>query len=550
MLSVSIPRLRGNRLRTSEVRPRRVEEWLESLPRADARECAHLLYQALYAQNRIALESKNRLVLMELYRQPVSLTVDTLQQTYRMTSFPLSERERELVDFVRQLLTELGNGYKIVANDLLREGKKRSHHSELVTSIQRAIHFLGRALLNSYQAYVAAPAGAWREIHQLYQYAEINDLLNYPVAVEDTVTQDGLATVSETYERLLIVSAANPYGLLQGECVRLYDSIPLWEGEAEISAAPPMTETAARFVIDLHSDIPPVPVDKTSARTSSETLRFVNLIEVVRDIHRMLKGLEKDSTQRAVQSVVPGVNPAYTEMLRRVGRVLGGVKTRRQSHRTPREGGIPICRGVNAIHYYANGEQTIPVHSPAAAATTNPEHAGNDETAPGDAAQPSPWRVSEAHPRLHACKSKDESATGIRLFVTDGSDLQIRVGDVIGLQHPTPERWRAGVVRWIRSASNEVMEMGVQLLGPDLVPVKVIRRLDAATTEYAPGLLVPANRALKQPESLLLRRGLYEPGVSLFFDDGSTEPTAVTPLGVLERSGSFDQLMLAAPQLH
>ncbi|MDH3469249.1 MAG: hypothetical protein OES26_25765, partial [Gammaproteobacteria bacterium] len=275
MLSVSIPKLRGPRLRAAEVRPRRVEEWLESLPRADARECAQLLYQALYAQNRIALESNNRLVLMELYRQPVSFVVDSLQQAYRLTSFPLSERERELVDFVRQLLTELGNGYKIVANDLLREGRKKSHHSELVTSIQRAIHFLGRVLLNSYQAYVAAPSGVWREIHQLYTYAETNDLLNYPVAAEDTVTQDGLATVTETYQRLLIVSAANPYGLLQGECVRLYDSIPLWEGEAEIGAAPPISETAGRFVIDLQSDIPPVPVDKTSARASSENFRCV-----------------------------------------------------------------------------------------------------------------------------------------------------------------------------------------------------------------------------------------------------------------------------------
>ncbi|MDH3639246.1 MAG: hypothetical protein OES09_12415, partial [Gammaproteobacteria bacterium] len=312
MLSVSIPKLRGNRLRSSEVRPRRVEEWLESLPRADARECAQLLYQALYSQNRIALESKNRLVLMELYRQPVSFVVDSLQRTYRLTSFPLSERERQLVDFVRQLLTELGNGYKIVANDLLREGRKKSHHSELITSIQRAIHFLGRVLLNSYQAYVACPQGVWREIHQLYQYAESNDLLNYPVAAEDTVTQDGLATVTETYQRLLIVSAANPYGLLQGECVRLYDSIPLWEGEAEIGLTPPVVESAGRFVVDLHSDIPPVPVDKTSARVGSDNLRFVNLIEVVRDIHRMLKGLEKDSTRRAIQSAVPGVNPAYT----------------------------------------------------------------------------------------------------------------------------------------------------------------------------------------------------------------------------------------------
>ena len=92
--------------------------------------------------------------------------------------------------------------------------------------------------------------------------------------------------------------------------------------------------------------------------------------------------------------------------------------------------------------------------------------------------------------------------------------------------------------------------MGVQLLGPDLIPVKIIRRRNETTTEYAPGLLVPANRALKQPDSLLLNRGLYQPGTPLFFDDGSTEPMVVTPLGVLERSGSFDQLMLAAPQLH
>ncbi len=545
MLSVSIPKLRGGRHRGAEVRPRRVEEWLDSLPRADARECAHLLYQAIYAQNRIALEAKNRLVLMELYRKPVSFVVDNLQQTFRLASFPLSERERQLVDFLRQLLTELSNGYKIVANDLLREGKKKTHHAELVTAIQRAAHFLGRVLMNAYQAYVACPRGVWRELHQLYKYAEDNDLLRYPVAAEDTVTQDGLATVSETYERLLIVSGANPYGLLQGECVRLYDSIPLWEAQAEIGIAPPLDDCAARFIVDLQADIPPVPADKTAARVGSDSLRFVNLIDVVRDIHRMLKGLEKDSTQRAIQSAVPGVNPAYMDMLRRVGRVLGGVKTRRQSHRTPSDGGIPICRGVNTIHYYAAGERIL--SDPALPDTASSKA---DSATPNEGAEPSGWSYNENAHRLHACKTKDESATGVRLFVTKGSDLQIRVGDVVGLQHPTPERWRAGVVRWIRSSSQEVLEMGIQLLGPDLVPVTVKRRQGAHTTQAAPGLLVPANRVLKQPESLLLNRGIYERGADLFVDDGLTGPTPIAPVGLLERSGSFDQLMVASSPLH
>ena len=63
-------------------------------------------------------------------------------------------------------------------------------------------------------------------------------------------------------------------------------------------------------------------------------------------------------------------------------------------------------------------------------------------------------------------------------------------------------------------------------------------------SSFFQGLLLPGNRALRQPESLLVPRGMHNPGETLALSDREREETTVSPLYLLDRTGSYDQLLI------
>ncbi len=561
------------------MRPRQIEEWLAGLPKGNAHDSGRKLQQVLYNQNRSALDPATRVNLMELYQDTVIATVASLQQQYTTTSYPLSQRATETYELVQRLITEMANGYKVTANDLAASLGEADQRDALALAIQRSVHYLSAALLNAYEVYVACPVGVWRDLHQLYQFVEATDLLALSVAVPASIdAQNTDTTIAAAYRRILLVGACNPYGLLQAECRRLYQLIPILRSETVVTRELEYADPTGRFLIGLGWDAPPVPVVKAPRRKNEEHLRLLVVLDVVREVHSLLKNLERGSTLRALHTALPGAEPAHGDLLRRVGRVLGGINVRRRSNRTAKEAAVALCTGVNAIHYFASGQRRfqppvdageptegVPAPTPGLALAVNddldtaeevyidladPVLAANgliqDIGAPEGAARPpdDQWGRGVTY-RLHECLTVDESATGLRLKIYTPSDLRMRVGDPIALCYPTPDRWRAGVVRWMRSSSAESLEAGVQFLAPELVPVAVRRHVevDQPDAPFFQGLLLPGNAALKQPESLLVPRGTCQPSDTLVIWKSGTSDVIV-PLRILDRTGSYDQLLL------
>ena len=81
-------------------------------------------------------------------------------------------------------------------------------------------------------------------------------------------------------------------------------------------------------------------------------------IGLVREIHRILKSLGNSSALKALNAgLLPGVDATQPDLLRRTGRMLGGVSVRRKSKRSRADMELVICSGVNAIHYFASGQR-------------------------------------------------------------------------------------------------------------------------------------------------------------------------------------------------
>jgi hypothetical protein len=118
------------------------------------------------------------------------------------------------------------------------------------------------------------------------------------------------------------------------------------------------------------------------------------------------------------------------------------------------------------------------------------------------------------------------------------------VGELIGIQNSELNQWRIGVVRWIKSADPQHVEMGLEMVAPQARPLAV-RPAGTAVVPYSQALLLPAVEALRQPATLLVARGTCRPGEDIEIAEHDTPSRRVRVLKLAERSNAFAQVVFA-----
>ena len=95
----------------------------------------------------------------------------------------------------------------------------------------------------------------------------------------------------------------------------------------------------------------------------------------------------------------------------------------------------------------------------------------------------------------------NESAGGYALMHVSGPTTGLQAGNALGLTLPS-RPWSLCLIRWIRSENSVHVEIGVELLSPQAVPV----RMTLPNREPQPAFLLPALPGLVREESLLAPR--------------------------------------------
>lgn len=555
---ISIPTPLKDPAPGAEVRPKRLQAWLDELPLTNSAEAARQTYQALYTQNRLSLDENNRLELMELFRGAVAVLCETLQGGFSNTPLPLTDRQRQQANMVHRLETEMAYGYKVVLRDMLARGIAPAKSRTIPLVVCRAVVHLGRVLLTHYQIYEPYPAGIWRELHQLYQYADANRFADQRLEAGALAYGDG-HSVRDAYQRVLLLGICNPYSLQQGECRRVHTFLSLRSPKVRLSRDLEVPDPTGRFLVSLTADAPPIPFPKVPEITGSGKLRVLDVFEHVKELHVLLKRLEQGESPRQLGLCDDDcIDTAYADLLRRMGR-LWGLSIRRQSNRSPKDGEVSVCVGINAGHFFVSGhrpftpplipEDEIPVADAYIDMAVLAGENGDGEGAQQIEEAPAPfeletWQARDEY-QVYQWQTKDESAGGLALERKGDFAVRMRVGDLLAIRHQGLDVWRVGVVRWLRSPESDALELGVQLLAPSVRAVAV-RRVPSAMDKrprYMQALLLPANKALQHPATVIVPRGLYLAGRELWLADDGAEPVRVRLLQLVDRTGTYEQIV-------
>lgn len=530
-----------------ETRPKQVQAGLRALPYADTAELARRVANALLALNRTVVPAQDRFEIMEMYIAPSAAVTAALQPQLNRVALPLTPQKKQLADFLSQIDMEMAYGYKSALRDAL-VGRQRLRSEAQTIAIERTVRYLNQVLLRAYQIYRPYPAGIWRELHALYEFAERSGV--HHERIPPAHAEEGHTTVSRRYKQALLLGLCGPYQLPPNECRQVDQFLSVWADKAVIINDFQVTNTVGHFLIDLTADAPPIVYPKDTRVDPSPRLRVLNAIGLASTTHAFMSRLQKGETPKAMDLGSECIGPACLDMLRRMVR-FWGLTARRQFTRTKIAGDLALCAGINALHFFAAGQKPFVGDIPAPTADeASIDVALSFDEATAEPPAPEAARVvpTLAEPLLRAPETfrvdnwqvRDESAAGLALL-RDAPGVAVRVGELIGIQNEATGDWRVGVARWLKSPDTDHVEMGVEMIAPAAQPVAVKTTADTPDARYRQALLLPALPTLRKPASLLVPGGTFQSGQTLYLRAGDSL-RVVKPTQLLERSNAFEHI--------
>ena len=512
-----------------------ITSWAKSLPMANTGEAARLLYKAIRELNQLDIEPLLRFKLLEVIRPYIYSICTLLGKHFLQSSISLTERQLKIANLSQSLQSHLATGYKLVVVHSLAKLAPADKPSKIVTtSVHRAITDTSHTILRAFQLYCHPPERAWLEINQLYLLAEAHRLLQFKV--NDAQTRYlSTSNITSVYVRAHLMGSAKPNNLRQQDLVQLFDATELWAERVQITEA---DDEDALFIINLHRD--KASLYRQHLRDSQKPLfRSLNTAELVNELKTYAANPQGPSS-----ITVPG---KLSDNLLTHAIQSWGIHWQRSFRRTSTDGGLRLCIGLSATHYYIAGRKEFeklqmelrPKAVAGKTATPSTIDTGKRSTddvwsdafdVDGGAIPENTSMDIDAIEFINKHKAQEEEDTTIKypahqakLINTSpgGYCLQwdgelpasIQAGEILGIQEAGVRHWAIGVIRWIRHLREQGTQLGIELLAPKAeAGATQLLQKTGENGPYMRSLILPAIKAIAQPATIILPRMPFRTG--------------------------------------
>jgi hypothetical protein len=512
--------------------PKHVRAWVRSLPLANSGETARRLFRALEEVNRLQIDPAERLKFLEACRGPMRHVADAMEAHYMGMAFPLAPKHRKVAELACTFQAAMAVGYMIVVSDLhLVTGLPAMlQRPLLVTAVQRALRHLGQVLLRSYQIYSPYPRNVWREIHQLYRFAVQQKIEHKVVSDSENVHVKGLSIFSN-YKQILLLAVCGPYRLRQGDVLKVYVALEKWVEYCDLTPIKHPDHTPqGLFGVRPDTDEQPAYLELGQAAGRLTGLEWVvdttRLGEMLREELGIAGRSSEGKTDK--ESVASGLS---LDLLQRVMSAWG-MMLKRGFSRVTKDVPVELALGLSAVYRLVGGREVL-------------DQDRLDRELTVDTVG---WRAESAEQSaevpVHSCEVVDESTGGYRLRWSAEGTIRAQVGELVGIRERREDvegrrDWGIGVVRWMRSATPETMEVGVQMLAPHGHGVAArICNEQRRCGEYMSCLLLPELAPIQQPETIVTPAFVAGFTDRLQVLDGGLE-RSVHLAKILETTGAF-----------
>jgi hypothetical protein len=416
-------------------------------------------------------------------------------------------------------------GYKQIIHELSVLPSLKEYDAMLLTeAIYMAMLYLNQRLVDNYGMYAPEPKRVWSDLHQLYRYAESNQTLHQQV--DDPYPDTPLPvehTIDFNYKRIILLSLAEPYHLMQYEVDDVYRLVASSVANCTIE---PFTEfvTSGEYLIDLTSDTGPRYTDNETD-CIPEVTRIVEMSAIRQQLDIHLKRLLSNNIHAAEFDSLSLIERQQRDMLLRLADAWGAALVR-QTLRYSISGKVELTSGLNASHYYVSECTPFTPELDELRLVTNSDSELQEKA--NDTVIVDAFEVARQKDQIHKHQKytlnpwsqKNISPIGVALnnAALDNS-IDIRVGELVTYRtvREKHQRWQIGVIRWLQHEFAEETEnsinVGIMNIANSAIPIgsKAIKGLGSGT-DYFRGLLIPRQVPLNQTRSLILPALLYDVG--------------------------------------
>ena len=589
---LNIPELATPTSESFDSRPKHMTAWLSDLPMGDKGACARQIFHALKEMNRLDISSRDRWRALEMLVPHVLDMTETLEQHFRNQSLPIAEKNLKIADLCIELFRELALGYKILLDQIWTKDLNVLNRNKAVSIVYRAMYFLQKILLATYELYNDPPPNTWMHIHQLYLYAEDNHIAH--LKPRDIAGGTQLATtVADLYTQIILLGLVSPFRLRQLDTKKIVHALSDWSKHCKILPAEQFEEKVGHVLIKQNSDYAPGYhfVDKTINHVYTRTLDSSELVSHIND-------LIVSHPSRVDQNSKIYDLPA--DVLKLIIITWSG-KSRRLFSRTSEHSKSTVSIGINATHFMISNMQNlhprISENSPFADLLKiestdryqeylnlqNKEELQFDSEAHFEAAplfgiagisntsfdvwdndfgsksleqsyNLRIWQESKESTkktgtgyRSSHFENVNESANGYCLFSDfhdEPSPTKVQVGELIGVRgeqiSKSENALDLGIIRRLKN-SDKGVELGIQKLAPkaDAVAVCLYQKRKFANLKYDRALLLPALKPIKQPVTLIVGK-IFKSGSELLVNKFGFK-LHVQLTRIIETTGEFNQ---------
>lgn len=532
-----------------DTRLKSVEQWIEDLPRASVGNCAKEIYQVLKEINHLEIRYQDRIKILELFREPVQYITQAMQKHFVGRPVPLPEKNQKIADATRKIYYLMAIAYQIAIEDMLSAKHLLLDKKKLTTLIHRAISYLSRVLLTTYQNYAPLPQNIWLNINKLYACAEARKL-HHEGVVDSQHQYIQKTTIEDEYVRILLLSLASPYHLRHGEIDKVYINLERWKGYATPHAVSDAAKTIGDFMINIESDLAPAYLALSEEDIDAQNVRTLDTSSL---IEMLCTELEKSDVilSKTLISLNLGSETLTHDLIRRL-LVSWGPMAERAHQRFARKGKINVTVGLSATHQAILNYSGI--------------HTGFNEMVAQDDSQilrvvetqsryeanevkhvqddnPDIWEMVYAQGKLQMispnakpdlvkgssdakddmyCTLKDwvlvnQSEDGYCIHCDADCGHNAQVGEIIGLQPVKADgssgSWTIGIIRWLQSEGQHSVRVGGQFLSRTAIPVGMSSMIDGGGQEQIQrALLLPSVKAMGRPSRLITTGATFRVG--------------------------------------
>jgi len=216
-----IPEQQNNPQRLRDFETRALQQWIDEIPTANPGLATRLIHDFLTEANTIQMSVQLRLDSLELVRPSVLVIEDYLRDRLIKTGFPKEENHIKILNVLTLIEKAFTIGYWTILKELTQRGFNWFQGKNVALAIQRTMKGLSSIIISHFLMGMPIPDWVWIDLHSLYKLsvkikkdtAKVDNDLFHPTRS---------STPEDCYKQILMLSLANPTGLMQKEVLSVY----------------------------------------------------------------------------------------------------------------------------------------------------------------------------------------------------------------------------------------------------------------------------------------------------------------------------------------